>query len=125
MIEMYITSKLENDVRPTVIYYGTLLRKNYENYQRNINMSILNRLKTAFLNMPPQSTPWIPASLAEYIIHAYFKEDRDAENLIVICVDKSIGNDDNDEYTRIEYFHMFCCIFPKIDEAATHSLFKF
>ena len=44
MIEMYITSKLENEVRPTVIYYGTLLRKNYENYQHNINMSILDRL---------------------------------------------------------------------------------
>ena len=108
-------------ISPVVECLGDTLRENYQYYQNNVDRSLLNSLKEDFHNMLSKSTPWIPASVAEYIVQQYIHENSDAEELIVDCVDKSIDTGEN--YTRLEYLYMFCCIFPKVDEAAANSLF--
>ena len=118
---MGIVRNLVNRISPTVKQLGDSLREDYRYYQDNIDRQLLKDLKYDFHNMPYKRTPWVPASLAEYIVDRYIKEKQDAEELIVYCVDKSIDTCEN--YTRLEYLYMFCCIFPKVDEAAANSLF--
>ena len=95
-------------ISPVVECLGDTLRENYKYYQNNVDRSLLNFLKEDFHNMPSKSTPWIPASVAEYIVQQYIHENSDAEELIVDCVDKSIDTGEN--YTRLEYStHALAC----------------
>ena len=72
---MGIVRNLANRISPAVKQLGDSLSEDYRYYQDNIDRQLLKDLKYDFHNMPYKRTPWVPASLAEYIVDRYIKKN--------------------------------------------------